>query len=1793
MGTRSNRKKNEVIIELKREDQQGEQPREIVIAAIQKNGTFTNPPDGLCPLCKTKGQSQVLKTYRINLTQSIFLCSDPQCIYPLGYTPLDNIITSTTDLKNLSPSKQKKRNISELSTQLHPNAKRSKSDLPLNDQYSPINAATSAKAESSTSVQAVPPWEHDTTSSGISQCAWTENRESPKQNVLKTSSSFSSYHLNDNPSSALPPPGSHNNRPGSPKRSSSGQDKFHEEPLQSEDVTMIDRFCRADAVNSSMSLSETDCLEESEGKELREPEPYALPEIAMGMAQASDKKISLNGSPGLLENNTFSPYCAPTSESHVFPSPLPDNQRCSEMKDELLQEVSSTLSSGESVISVPKGSMRDMESAQPCVVLQNTSKGLCESGESCNAVSVVDSSCAETNQHTYLSTSRELESHSASSECTVLSVPQKDNKSEQILNKTSLEFVSQHHTEASATENINDDPVGALEPEFSKSLHLKQDSCGMTSTSSSPDIQPTCLSDSCSVDVCEQPCAMAFVMKAIEELTAAPLKVCHLSAPLQFSEDIEKKHMEANSSSRSEEDTQPEVAIEVDSSFGFPGISSTTDAVVDNSSVGPKEALLPEGHVSDQDDTIGCQQSRSETVTTSALLQDSLPECQSLGKCLSDVPLSPCTSSSIPIDKNGPIVASADILSPNNPIPERLDLIYGCQKNVCDKLMPSDIQMTTSVHDSCPLMGVCNTVCPVSEKDGSSTEQVITPTPDNPLLETKKLNQASVEPCGVSTSPQNIEAPFNNADNSIFDVSGSSYNLTYTMDDADCAKISSHISNSQKKHNGNTLTSCSQTKGIVDKEACPLHDSFAQDIGSGNQAATPSSDSEESKSSIMKTSFENTLLPDLLLDIQPEHRMEDKLSAVPSPTCDADLMVTISAESKQPEEGNLLEAKLDKVGVQEAENQMEITDPETSNHELQNSINLSDTLSSESTLNNESIENDSSELSVIEQNQSDEMPKARMFENTQRVLHWRNRKSLCWLDCILSALVQSRTLGAFVAKHGSDEKSIILNLFAKYDEATALCKEILKKSRAGKPTKAETCLHEVRMNIFDKLAPLLKCELGEKESPVFALPLLLKLDPDFQKLFVHSFTWNFKCESCGYTYQDRCQKTITTFTKIVPDWRPLNAVHRSPCNKCQAADQRREMDLETLQPMFMLHFVEGLPSSNLKEYAFQFGEHWYEISTVIRYRDQHFSTWMSNADDTWLESDDLKGSFCRRHQKFRMRAEDIHVVIWERSTRKNIHEESPLSNGTEQSENRTSIPTAEITLLNSSMEFLHVRPETEVGVPASTHCSPQVPLTSECIFPNSSTEHTLPLTPVVETSLVPPMVVPVSSSVSDISDPLVGMEGYADDDIITLTLVEIPFDSMGQAVDLKPPNPSVPQVAAIPDMVQPAAVEILNDSAELLQHTDPGQSTQLLSQPPRSNAAPVCTTQQNPIQPYCGRKPTRNMPAAAVATSTPISKTFTAKKSIVDNLMGTLVKNDDFFLNSNLSSRKTTTSKPWQAVTLLKESDFSGATKKADNFEGFRTKTIDNSGRSGLLLSKLLKNSSISNVPKEKSAPSVKSFLAPAALAHMKAGKNGLNNGKTLAKDGFLSGEDKVRKLRIKLLKKLKAKKYELAMLEKIAKLQQNGSRAGESDGVQPGGVNRKEHLQGFLQELQDRIDNADNESIGTASTCTSICSSPGDAEFFAELFSPSPVDNPGNDSRFLEMLADGYGISSEQSQPAPSFNYPMNNTTTQSTSGADTLPSTFNQSSSGEESLNLLSTSTMAVLNDDNGYLDSFVDIF
>ncbi|XP_076606317.1 SUMO-specific isopeptidase USPL1 isoform X2 [Chaetodon auriga] len=284
-------------------------------------------------------------------------------------------------------------------------------------------------------------------------------------------------------------------------------------------------------------------------------------------------------------------------------------------------------------------------------------------------------------------------------------------------------------------------------------------------------------------------------------------------------------------------------------------------------------------------------------------------------------------------------------------------------------------------------------------------------------------------------------------------------------------------------------------------------------------------------------------------------------------------------------------------------------------------------------------------------------------------IFWRNSDNLCWLDSLLVALVNCKNLRRRQPKD-EPQQSSIWRLMRSYEDICAAIKLHQQPGRDGVVMvpnhvlqKANADLQSLRMSAFKLLQPKLHCKLGQRETPVFALPLLLTMDSCAEPLFQSTFLWEFECSECKSASKERLVKTLPTLTNICPDWRPLHAVQSAPCNVCRKKNQRRTMVLERVPPVFVLHFVEGLPDSDVRMYTFTFEGKHYSVTTVIQYNQQlrHFVTWICNSDGSWLEYDDLKHPDCKTHKQLPVPAEEIHVVFWELEEHKEPAACSPSS----------------------------------------------------------------------------------------------------------------------------------------------------------------------------------------------------------------------------------------------------------------------------------------------------------------------------------------------------------------------------------------------------------------------------------------------------------------------------------------------------------------------------------------------------
>ncbi|XP_008106138.2 SUMO-specific isopeptidase USPL1 isoform X1 [Anolis carolinensis] len=763
-------------------------------------------------------------------------------------------------------------------------------------------------------------------------------------------------------------------------------------------------------------------------------------------------------------------------------------------------------------------------------------------------------------------------------------------------------------------------------------------------------------------------------------------------------------------------------------------------------------------------------------------------------------------------------------------------------------------------------------------------------------------------------------------------------------------------------------------------------------------------------------------------------------------------------------------------------------------------------------------------------------------------LQWRNVHALCWLDCILSALVHLETLKRLHSESIAESTCIFQRLFTKYNQAIALvnnCQrgEAISEIPSEGLSKAELHLNEIRNIIFVQLQPQLKCKLGEEESPVFAFPLLLCKDSKIENCFLHSFSWNFECLQCGHQVIDRCQKVLTTFTNIIPEWHPLNAVHIASCDNCNHKSQKRKMVLENVSSVLMMHFVEGLPHNNLTAYSFQFQNDFYQVKAVIQYQTsgRHFITWVLNSDETWLECDDLKGLYCRRHKSFTVPPEEIHIVIWERLAPQRTNDRD-LELQSKESMNIPLLkehPKSPLKNLNNK----HLKNHSFIS-----HCEDR-------LGTNINKAQTL--------------------EGNNQSNLLWGLENLADDDVITLTLVSVPLDSEGKPLEESHIEESLLANAGTPQLQDVGQVNMLPfTSEENISHNEsilpehrtvplhqelPGNESNLFIMPtvllsnssnlqtalpvqeaePEANLVPVKdsglvnakneatktksnnTCQRAPNTLEKKRKITGHchVPASSNSSQSP-PKNGMKSANWVKTLLGrcpSVPKSASVFIKEETSSKKPT---------------LSG--RHALHFRGFETK----------FSRKLAKQDS---PPTNLLPPSATSLSHPTIKKHAAVGSDGtvtnksgswvtLNkqiqpnqncneNKKTISlKNGKLV-VDQTQQLRFELLQQLKAKKEKLASLDKLAKSQvrKKRSKKTEKNQSQPGSQKEGDSLQRLLNDLQRQIDVEDSKSVNSPATTVSQCSSSSYDDILSELLSPATtvasLELPHEEEcRYLEM---------------------------------------------------------------------------
>ncbi|TRZ17567.1 hypothetical protein HGM15179_009562 [Zosterops borbonicus] len=754
--------------------------------------------------------------------------------------------------------------------------------------------------------------------------------------------------------------------------------------------------------------------------------------------------------------------------------------------------------------------------------------------------------------------------------------------------------------------------------------------------------------------------------------------------------------------------------------------------------------------------------------------------------------------------------------------------------------------------------------------------------------------------------------------------------------------------------------------------------------------------------------------------------------------------------------------------------------------------------------------------------------------NRDLCLQWRHIRNLCWLDCILSALVHLETLKSALAEEYNNGKCLLQKLITKYNQASVLLNTCKRSKVKDVLPKAESQLNEIRNVMFTELQPQLRCELGNMENPVFALQQLLQVDQQAEKLFLHSFSWKFECVNCGHKYQDRLKKTLTTFTNVIPDWHPLNAVHIGPCNNCGNTSQRRQMILEKLPSILTLHFVEGLPHNNLEEYSFQFEEDTYQITSVVQYKTdkKHFISWSLNPDGTWLECDDLKGPYCKRHKRFEVPPSEIHIVIWEKKA-SCVPEEL---NSQSQTKNSEDFP---LNNVHSNSTVLHCGFDNTVGkTPAEHHKEDSVRT------PEKKQQQVAEEQSVVHH----------------------GLENLADGDLVRLMLEEVLVDSEDKPLTVEN---NLLDGRGTPQQQEPAFslstpctgefaetslamnnISMLHENSSIclpLEELNPVNITPLMPKKCDPDSYDSSPSQLNDRTDLANREYGLNSELLLNNKFSAVENTIQkspdlkeASKTVVDSKVDSsscvtnsvqpsqkyrkggfvgswvkklLIKNTSF-MPSSASALKNERS--CKTLSMQKIHEVRLPIKGASNFGGFQSRGTKTTTETP----KLLAPQSNNTHPLSNFKGFSQSTCLPTNHTTI-VGPTWTNSGSMLSTSGRVaqfplpgynsgkaeeSDSDKTKKLRLKLLKKLNAKKKKLASLDRLVEqMKQEKPVSGNiSTPSQTESQNDSELFQSFLRELQYQIDVTGNESEFNANSVAGCTGRNNADEILAELLSPA-----------------------------------------------------------------------------------------
>ncbi|XP_028404982.1 uncharacterized protein LOC114527503 isoform X2 [Dendronephthya gigantea] len=274
------------------------------------------------------------------------------------------------------------------------------------------------------------------------------------------------------------------------------------------------------------------------------------------------------------------------------------------------------------------------------------------------------------------------------------------------------------------------------------------------------------------------------------------------------------------------------------------------------------------------------------------------------------------------------------------------------------------------------------------------------------------------------------------------------------------------------------------------------------------------------------------------------------------------------------------------------------------------------------------------------------------FENTSTIhlpsniqtsqFYWLNSENLCWLDSVMTILVNNRCLELCLKKQ-QVKNSILQQLFSKF----------FKAQRLGPKQEGKDVLCEVRRDVFHYLQEKMQCSMGVKDSALVSLNVLLNDCSVISEKFNQECEWTFKCSSCGHMQVNRYNKLVVTFPNTTDDFSMPCGEFLRLCHKCKSPGQRSQLHLTRLPPCVIAHFTEGVKSKNFFESGFVCYGKEYKLCQMIQYKrdPDHFIAWVRNRNGThWAEIDDTRSVVCKWEEgPPSFSPGQVHIAVWERA----------------------------------------------------------------------------------------------------------------------------------------------------------------------------------------------------------------------------------------------------------------------------------------------------------------------------------------------------------------------------------------------------------------------------------------------------------------------------------------------------------------------------------------------------------------